>query len=321
MSAQFAWFLEFVKWFGTSLYKETPFINGFIISMKLIAILADLAIGIIIYFLAKGNRNRLIYPALYLFSPFSFYLSALWGQYDQTSFLFTLLTFLALYKRKLFLAATFFTISINLKPTSLILIPLFLWIFFKQNPKIHTILFSLLICITLVFSSIALFADKSTLLFIQNDLIPKIFFKSEFRLSTNSFNFWRILEGDMHYTQDYPFLFIPAKTWGYLAFLLLNIFAFKRLKTITLENIFTALFIVSAGSWLFVTNMLDRYFFTGIVSMLILCIYKPQLLKYWLVLSIIFWLNLFNHWWYPPSLDFLRQILMGYDWLVTKILS
>ena len=59
---------------------------------------------------------------------------------------------------------------------------------------------------------------------------------------------------------------IPAKIWGYLAFLILNFFAFVWTNKKEYPRVFGAMFIIGTGSTLFLTNMMERYFFAGIVS-------------------------------------------------------
>jgi Gpi18-like mannosyltransferase len=317
------WFFDFTKWFGMVLYSESALRMGALVSMKLIAILADMLIATVIYFLIrnKDQQKALIWSAIYLFSPFSWYLSALWGQYDQLSFLFLVLAFIAiLYKRHL-LAPILLVFSFEFKPTSLIFVPFFAWLYLKQKPGWKNILMTAVICLLLTILSIKFFTNDNILVFIQNELIPKIFFKSEFRVSTNSFNFWRILTGDQALNQNTLFFWIPAKIWGWGVFILLNFCVLKSSKKNNLETIFQGLSIIGIGSWLFLTNMLDRYVFAGITALLIWSALEYKLFKYWLILSLIFWLNLFNHWWFPTNLAWLRQILSWQDDLITRLLS
>ncbi|MFH0937185.1 MAG: hypothetical protein V1808_02745 [Candidatus Daviesbacteria bacterium] len=317
------WFFDFTKWFGMSFYQDTPFRIGALISMKLLAVFSDILIGVIIYSLAKKmTPTRAIWwVAAYLFMPVSWYLSALWGQYDQISFLFLLITFLMLEKKLFIFAPVFLAVSIGFKPTSLIFIPLFLFLYFKLKPNIKEILISLILATLTILGPIMLFADKNMLGFIAQELIPRIFFKSEFRVSTNAFNFWHILIGDQALNQNTLFLFIPAKIWGWGAFIILNIFTFLKIKQINKQNIFEAMFLIGIGSWLFLTNMLDRYIFSGLIVLLIFSIYQPKIFKYWLILAIIFCLNLFNHWWFPNNLQFLKDLMIWQDSLITRALS
>lgn len=319
----FSWFLNFAKRFDMDFYDATPFKWGFLISMKLVAMIADIAIAVVIYILARkvNHSKALLWSVIFLFSPFSWYISGLWGQYDQISYLFLLISLLVLAKRYLFLALPLLVVSLSLKPTSLIFIPLFLWLYYKQKPTLKEIIIGIGLSAAIFFYSVSLFTSGNLSDFINSELVPKIFYKSEFRVSTNAFNFWHILIGNQALNQNSPFLFIPAKLWGYIAFLIFNLYALKISSRVTYENIFKSMFVIGAGSWLFLTNMLDRYFFAGVMSLLFLAISDIKLMKYWIPLSLIFWLNLYNQWWFPGNLNLLRQLLTWQDALITRFLA
>lgn len=318
------WLFDFVKWFGSQIfYLDTPFRVGNLVTMKLVAILADLGIGLIIFLVAQRKNINwgILLSIIYLLSPFSWYISSLWGQYDQLSALFLILSLILLLKRRLIISPLILFISIQLKPTSLIFIPLFIWIYWKHKPSARQIIISCVLLAVIFIYLITLFTDKNIFVFLHKDLIPRIFLKSEFRVSTNSFNFWHILIGNNALNSNTPFLLIPAQIWGWAIFLVFNIYAVKITKVLKLENIFIAMFLVGAGGWLFLTNMLDRYFFAGVVVLLFVSIYKKNLLKYWIILSLIFWMNLYSQWWFPSNLDLLHQLLVWQDGLLTRFLS
>lgn len=319
----FLWWFDFVRWFGGATLEATGYNYGYLISIKLLAILADITIALIIFALAKkrGFKWAGVLSTVYLISPFSWYLSSLWGQYDQLSYLFLLLSFILLTKRVLLLAPFVFALSVLLKPTSLIFVPLFLWIYFRQKPSLMTLLIGNIGTVVFSLYLTSLFTDKNLLEFIRGDLIRLVFYKAEFRVSTNSFNFWRILIGNVSLNQNYPFLLIPAKIWGYLAFVLLNLMAFRISSSVNFQNTFKAMFVIGAGSWLFMTNMMERYFFAGVISGLLVSIYNPQVFKYWLILSLTYWLNLYHSWWSPESLSALRNLLTFNEGIVTRIIS
>lgn len=321
---KFLWWFDFVRWFGGATYSTTDFPIGFIMSIKLFGILADIFIGLIVYLTAKkfNPKKALFFSALYLFSPFSFYISALWGQYDQLSYLFLLLSFLCmLNKRTLIIAPLILAISINLKPTSFIFTPLFTWFYFKQKPNLPVLAVGVISSIGVLVVSTIPFTHKNIYTFFTQEVIPRVIYKAEFRVSTNSFNFWHILIGNQAFGQDHPFLFIPARYWGYLFFGLINFWTFRICKVVNPKNVFIAMFIIGFGGWLFLTNMLERYLFAGMSSGLLLAIFYPQILKYWLVLSIVFWINLFNGWWYPDIFSPLKEILTWQEGFLTRVLS
>ena len=289
---------------------EQPFTYGFLLSLKTWAILADILIAIVIYKIAKKyNSHPLIFPLIYLFSPFSWYLSALWGQTDQLGFLFTLLSFILLPKLTILPIITLF-ISASIKPTSLMFSPLFLYILFLKKPKIYKLVISGIICFILCFFIFKPFYQTNFFHFTFKTLFPKLVNRAEFRVSTNAYNFWHIFtlgKAVEHNTKI--FSLISYKNLGLLLYIAFTLYSFKILKKIKIYNILVSLFIISGASWLFLTNMLDRYFFTAIATGLVLLIFKPKSFKYWLPLSLIFWLNLFRQWYYPQNLEFLKNIL------------
>lgn len=319
-ATHFLWFFNFLTWFGNAKYLLTTFKYGELITMKLLPIMADLAIALIIYRIAwpVWKPKAILWLALYLLAPFSFYLSALWGQYDQFSCLFLLLAFLLLRKKDFLFSPTLFLISIELKPTALIFVPFFLYLYFKQRPPVGKILFGFFAALALFILSCLIFTNENLVQFL-NDLKRIIFLKSEMRISTNAFNFWRIFIGNRALSDDSVLFLLPTKIWGYLCFLVLNILGWFISRKLTWHNMFSSLFIIGAGSWLFLTNMLDRYFFAGVVSLLILSIWKPSLLKYWLALALVFSLNLYNQWFYPSMA--LKDWLLWNDALITRVLA
>ncbi len=323
LPTKFLWWFDFVKWFGGSFYKDTPLLFGYLLTIKFIAVLADLSLALIIFLISKSfdKRKAVLFSAIYLFSPFSFYLSAIWGQYDQVGFLFALLSFIFLQKKWLYFAPIIFLVSILLKPTFLVFTPLFLYLYFKNKPNIIHLIFGFFSSFLFFIYTTAIFNDKNLYEFITKDLVRLVFYKAEFRVSTHSFNFWHILIGNKAMHQDSLFLFLPAKIWGWGIFMFLNILAFKITRHLTRENLIKALFLVGAGGWLFLTNMMERYFFAGVVSGLLLSVFYPKIFKYWLVMSIIFWINLYESWWFPAWLEPLRLILIWQDGFVTRLLS
>lgn len=314
----FIWWFDFTRWFGMEKFTSfwtgaTGFNTGALISLKLLSVLADIAIGIFIFFLAGKDRLRgLLLSSLYLILPFSWYLGSVWGQTDQVSFVPLLLSFLAIATGQVVFAPILFLISLAIKPTVLIFAPFFIWLYFIYRPKLYEILMGGVFVVAAVLILVTSFTDKNVLVF-GEELFEKVFLKSEFRVSTNAFNFWHILIGARALNENAPFLFIPAKIWGYLAFLILNVLAFRSAKEKTMKDLFVALFIVGAGGWLFLTNMLGRYFFAGVVFGLMLLINRPKLLPYWLCVSLIFFLNLYNEWWFPEWLNSFLKIALEWE--------
>ncbi len=317
------WYFDFVKWYTDAQYPESYLKLGFFLSIKFIAILADLLTAVVIYLMLKKDsvQKAFLLATLYLFSPFSFYISALWGQYDQLSFLFLLLSVWALIKKNVFLAPFLLMISVSMKPTSLIFIPLFAWIYLSARKNILEYLGGILLAIGGFLLSITLFTNDNLWQFINYDLKNKILFKSGFRVSTNSFNFWHIFTGNNAREHFTPYLGVPAYVWGWLSFAIINLIAFWVIKVRNQKTILTAFAVVGLGSWIFMINMLERYVFAGIVFSMMCLFYYPTFFKSWLVMSIIFWVNLYHGWWVPRQWEWLHQAIIWNDNAVTRVLS
>lgn len=319
----FLWWFDFVKWFGTDFFEVSPFKSGIVMVIKSAAILADLAIALILYILArkKSLKLALILTSLYLFLPFSFYLSSIWGQYDQLSFLFLLLALLSLTSRKLILATALFFISISIKPTSLIFSPFFLWVYFVKKPKITEIFLSIIFIIVAFIITTTPFTNKNLIEYSYHTLRTKIFYKSEYRVGVSALNFWRIIVGNKAVNQNETLVIFPYKIYAWILFALINIFAFKITIKPTMRNVFMGAFIIGMGGWLFLMNMMERYAFSGVTLALFLTIYYPKVLKYAVSLGILYWVNLYHNWWVPQFFDPLRIILVWNEGLIPRVLS
>jgi len=313
-------YFQFVDSFDNLVSPEIPFPLGFMLSLKLVPVISDMVIGFIIYaltVLVKGGGVR--YLLVYLFLPFSWYVSALWGQTDQLGFVFVLISFLFILRLPL-LSIVLLFIGISIKPTSIFLVPCYLYTLYRVKPKHLSVFVGIIICVVVNYLIFSVFTDENIFKFTFERLMPRILDRPS-RLTTNSYNFWHIFTLDKGWSNQIQFLLIPAYWWGLLVYVCLNCLAFWRLRKVNLESIITSLFVVAFGSWMFLTDMLDRYAFAGIVSGLILTIYRPKLFKYWLILAIVYCLNLFRGWWYPSQLYLLKEILIIRDFQAGLYLS
>lgn len=318
------WSVDFWYWFQDSYYGETPLKAGAIVTIKLWPILADLGIAMLIYWIAlrvAKQRRAWVWSLIYLVSPFSWYLSAWWGQYDGVGFLLLALAGVAMVYRRLVWAAVLVFLSLGIKPTGLILVPFLAWVYFRQRPKWWQAVLSVGIVGGLFWITTMVFTTKPVPEFVVNELIPKIFYKTDFRLTTNAFNFWRIWTSGIAQSQEWLFLGIAAKWWGIVIFGLLNLLVWRLVKEINVKTFFQGVFIIGGGGWLFMTNMLDRYFLAALISLLIWSIFERRYFKIWLVMSLVFWCNLYNQWWFPSQLDNLKQAMLWQGGLLTQVLS
>lgn len=318
------WWFDFVKWFDIAKIPETDLSIGTLMTLKFFPILADICIALAIYLIAKRYQPKkaLLFTGLYLAIPYTWYLSSFWGQTDGVSFLLILISFLLVAFRYLYIAPILLCLAIGLKPTAIFALPIFMFIYVEQKPALSAIIFSLATGLILTILSILPFADRNVYLYTKDIIIQKVIFRSEVRLSTHSYNFWHIFIGNRALSDQVTFLLIKARILGILAIVLVNALAIKLVRhSLSLKNSMVALFIVTAGTWLFATNMLERYYFAGVTSLLLVCIWYPKYLKYWFIISIIYTLNLFDGWWFPINGGLLVDGLLWQDGFITRLLA
>lgn len=271
-------YYQFVNGFDELVSPEKPFPLGFFLSLKIFPIFFDVSIGLLIFYIAKINyKNSIKYLLIYLVSPFSWYISSLWGQSDQISSFLTIVSFILLSSKPI-ISILLFYLGISIKPTSIFLLPLFLFILFKNKIDFKKILIGGSICLLINFFIFKSFTETNLYDFIVNTLLPRLFDRPP-RLTTNAYNFWHIFALDKGLSDQTKFLFVPASIWSWLFFIIINFLSFKIIKIKKIKSVIAAIFTVSFGSWLFLTNMLDRYSFLGILSALILSIYYQKFLS------------------------------------------
>lgn len=125
----------YVLWFLADLHRFIPNLP-YEILMKIPAVLADLGIGFFIYQTVKENRSSrlaLLTAGLFLFNPFTFFNSAIWGQIDSVFSLSLLSSVFLLLKKREKLSFVVLGVSCLLKPQAIFFLPLFLlWMVTKK---------------------------------------------------------------------------------------------------------------------------------------------------------------------------------------------
>lgn len=111
---------------------------------------------------------------------------------------------------------------------------------------------------------------------------------------------------------------VQALYWGYLALISFSIWATLIIKNnLGFKSLIIGLYLVSAGSYLFVTGMVDRYFFPATIFLTILVFYYPKLFKWWIATLVVYSVNLFYSWGYP----FLNDLTAWKNPLIIRIFS
>jgi len=324
-------YFDFVYWFGTENYKYTPYKNGQIISMKIIPILSDLFIALLIFFLSVKNRVQkqgLAILIVFLFIPFSWYLSSLWGQYDQFSSLLTVTSLLLFHfstrEEKLphalllkIVSLTLFFVACSVKPTNMILGIIFLALFIKEKYKFISAL-SIFAPLSMFVATNKVFANSVSWYLFREDILPRVLNSDRFGLVNRAFNIWQFLYPNGGWANATKLLGVATIYWG-IAFLVAILFVAIRVlyKDHSIKNLLVSIFIISGGAYIFSTGMVDRYFYTAIITLSLLCIYFPKLIYLWIIAGLIFSFNLYYSWGFP----FLPEHLVWKSNLMIRIMS
>lgn len=302
--------------------------KGYIFLLKLPEILTDLALGVLIYKLVLEITNRVkiawLASLAYLFNPVAIFLSAVWGQTESVIAFFGVLGFLELARKRVFFAIPLYFISLYFKPTWGIFIPLFIYILILVKPKLVQVVIGLLITLGIYYFSTQPFAGDHLVLFtkdiVLHNMLPGA--KGTARASVSAFNLHAMLfRIDLDF-DTVKFLFIPASFIGSIGYLLVNVFTFRWLvkSGINLLNTMICLFSVGFGSFLFSTNMLERYSFVAFVPLIIIMFSKPKILIPMIIINVIIFLNLFFAFFRRNS-DEIGHPFTDHNFLVIRILS
>lgn len=295
---------------------------GYFLILKLPVILADLAISLFIYRVVleiTKNRNKAwLGFLLYLFNPITIFLSGVWGQTESLVALPAILSFYFTYRRKFYLSFPLFFISLYLKPTWILLTPLYLFSLYVYKPK--GIILGLSVAILIYLSSTWVFSGKEIFPFtarmISSNISP--FAKGVSRFSVTAFNVYSVFFGVEKDTST-----SVSTIASLIPYIFLNYISFRRLvkggrKDLT--NLLGSIFIVGMGSFLFMTSMLERYFFPALIPMIILA--AMNIRRFWSVIlvQVILFINLYWSF-YRRSDVFLNNLFLSNNLLLIRALS
>ncbi|EKE15100.1 MAG: integral membrane protein-like protein [uncultured bacterium] len=292
--------------------------------MKLPAILADLGIALLVYVFAKkivprNIKTQIICVSLILFNPAFIYNSALWGQIDSIPIFFVMLSvYYLLYTKQNIISSILFTLALLIKPTVLIFLPVYIFLFIQKFGIKKSILnlFVVNIIFYLFFLPFTLSPYKTYL--------DKILGAQSLPYVTNgAFNFWVLITSMKGIKDVASFLFeIPYKYFGYLIVGSINIFVILQLiksKKIT-EDFFMALFLTAFGAFLFLTKMHERYSLLPLVFLLIYSFKKNKFISWFIFLSIISFINHYHNW-AVPRIEFIMKIIdnMPFIYIISSL--
>jgi len=230
---------------------------------------------------------------LFLFNPGIIYLSSIWGQYGSLYIFFLLLSTYLLKKKNLFLAIFCFSLSLLIKPQSLVIAPIFLLLFafFKKGRGI----FKAILIFVFPWLLIIPFIEDNLALWLMNYFQKLGSVGTTAMMSSAAFNFWSLL-GGFHLPVDLIFFYFSLRFWGLFFFTLfyLGLFFifFKRVlkrRKIDYFYFFGLLFLVF---FIFAPQVHERYLLPTIVFLSVGALKNLKRLFLYLILSLSFLANL-----------------------------
>lgn len=310
---------------------------GQVLTLRLWETLFTYLIALIFFFYFSKKTSflkSLLIFSLIIFNPISLFTNSIWGQNDILPTTFMYFSFLTIFSNFILISPILFLIGILFKPTIAVLIPLFFCLFIKtyqQQAYSHKLIKLFLVffsCLTLLWLSFKPFIPSNV------DTIPYITSIINHRISTSSkglnlasisaFNLYSLIFNiDQTYATNQN-SFFQLKDFGLAFFILFNvILIFKFLKTpkTNFHHILFYIFIISQTAFLFLTNMLDRYFIPGFISSVIIMVLYWKKFGLLMVLQQITWfLNLIYAYYYRDN-QLIFSIFRNSNFLLIRFLS
>lgn len=262
---------------------------GFIILLKLPALLADAAVSWLLYARLRENDKKLAWGACLAFTlnPALLLNSAIWGQTDSVLSLLVLLAVFAQGERRFELSWIFAALAILTKPQALLLVPLLMvwpWGWWKTGRPIS----SLLAVLGTVFVVADPFRGDRPWQWLVDLYFGTTGYYAE--TSVNAMNLAALLFGMRHNDAEVT-LGLSANNWGFaiglvvgLGFLAAYLLRRDRLQHV---NLFASATLVS---FVCLTRMHERYLYPFFVFAALIGVTGPLGALYW-TLSALFLVN------------------------------
>jgi Gpi18-like mannosyltransferase len=297
--------------------------------VKLPFILSDIGLGYLIYKIVDQFKpQKAIFAAcLFLFNPVLIYNSTIWGQTDSLINLLALLGIYLTFKKKYFLGIIIFLSTFLFKLSLIIYLPIFGLLLLKRIKDwrqfiLPTVTFLILINLLAIPFKLDGFNSFQWIWYMYtNRVLPR----QGSMLNGNAFNLWSLIFSidisKSEFSQVFGMSYQLIGRILYLLFLIPVWFKFIKNK-LTLTNLLHALVLSAFGCFIFLTNMHERYLYPifPLISILVVLPKPVFKLKMIIILSLIHFLNLYNLWFYP-FIPFLKDILVGFNFIFCRLLS
>lgn len=297
-----------VSYFETNLYPAL---------LKLPAILADFGIAYLIYKFTQKKWAAIVW----LVNPIVWYNSTIWGQYDAVINFFALLSFYLLTKRKLSYSLLVICLSLYIKASLLIFVPIWLIIAIQQKYKFREYVFAV-VCSLLALGLLTLpFSQGNPHIWLYNLYVNKVFVQQLHLITANAFNFWAAISGIHERPDSLPFLGLTYQIWGYILFTVSYIPLLKAVvRSQSAKSIAWVLALTAFSSFMLLTNMHERYLYPLFPYLTILLGLGFVSNWFYWTLSLLSLLNLYNFW-FVPKIGFIVSFLSFGDRIMPRILG
>lgn len=309
--------------------------NGFFILAKLWAVLGNLLAGLFVYIFFKKIKKR---PKLakkaclsFLINPIPFFIGSIWGQNGVLAVALAMFSLFFVFTNKfIFLSPLFYILSLQIKPTTLLVLPFYLFILFQRALKnknfFKQIIIGGVISLSLFFLLFVpfirqnhFFLDDTWSIFI-NRIAPSS--KGVNKASLSAFNFYSLFWKIDQTLSSHKFLFLSLNQMSIIFLIIINFSAiylwFKKKKQEKFKYSLFLVYFVSQASFLFTTNMIDRYFLPALIPSFILYFYG---LKREVILQMVIWfVNLFYALFWR-NIFVIKTFFQANDFFVIRLLS
>lgn len=320
--------------------------NGELFFVKFWAILGDIFSALLVYYLlfkiSKKQKLAILGLTAFLFNPISVFISAIWGQTGILATFFALLSFFVFRSRwGIFFSPLLLSVGVLIKPTALVLAPFYL-IFVareflncsKEKKKLFLFfiiggfLLSFLITLWLFIP----FWDGSQNFFpyIESIISRRIVTtaKGVSRASISAFNFYSMIFIIDKTLGNYKLFFLTLDQIGTIIISLITLFAgfiwWRKNPRSLPERVIWLSFLfyfVAAGTFLFKTGMLERYFLPAFLPTVILFFMVEKRLKLaFLLQNLIWFVNLFYSFFLRDT-AFINTIFIENHYLGVRLFS
>jgi len=287
------------------------------IFLKFPSILADLIIGILIYFcVSKYTKKKyaLLAMSLFIYNPVVIYNSTVWGQTDAINNLLLYCSILFLLSKKYFLTIFTFFLCLYIKISLLPLLPLILLLTLKETKYNYKKIFVFTITSIIALLLFTLPVSNSPLIWIINFLKQNSSGELQ-HIANYSFNFWSLIFNPDSFSlvplSSSLVLGISLEVWAYLLFFLafipLFIYVIKN-KTLSAIQIFGIYSITTFAMFLFLPRMHERYLYPVIPLLATYVGLKGKNYLEFLLVSLLNFIGLYIVW--HPS-NFLPTLITG----------